>query len=191
LGALLTGLGQAWSGLYGLLVGVKAQARIATASGIFLDIAAHDYFGDALRRRTAEADGAYGARIRANLLAPRATRTALVSALLNLTGRAPVIFEPRNIEDTGAYNINAGYNCAGGYGSLALPYQFFVTAYRPDDTPMSNGGGYGAGPGGYNTAPLFYAQITDSTGYIDDTEIYQMISDVIPATSIAWTKISN
>jgi hypothetical protein len=189
--AVLTGLGQAWSDLYSLLMMVARQARIATASGVFLDIAAQDYFGGQLRRRTTEGDAAFSARIRANLLAPRATRDALAAALMGLTGRTPLIFEPRNIADTGAYNVNAGYNCVGGYGSFGLPYQFFVTAYRPNDMPMSNGGGYGAGPGGYDAGPLFYAAITDSTGYIDDAEIYLTISETIPTASIAWTTISN
>ncbi len=51
LDALLTGLASAWSGLYALLSYVRSQGRIATASGIFLDIASTDYLGDALPRR--------------------------------------------------------------------------------------------------------------------------------------------
>ena len=191
LDALLTGLASAWSGLYALLSYVKAQSRIATATGIFLDIASVDYLGDALPRRVAEADAVYSQRIRDNLLKPSATRASLVQTLTNLTGRAPVVFEPLNATDTGGYNINLGYNTAGGYGSANLPYQFLLTAYRPNSTPVSNAGGYSVGPGGYNNAPIFYADTTEFAGTVSDSEIYATIAAVLPTSSIAWTQISN
>ncbi|GLR67558.1 hypothetical protein GCM10010909_22390 [Acidocella aquatica] len=189
--ALLTGLASAWSGLYALLGFVQAQTRIGSASGIFLDIASADYMGGALPRRAGEADVAYRARIRNNLVAPRATRAGLVEALRNLTGRVPMVFEPMNAGDTGGYNVNLGYNIAGGYGSLDLPYQFFLTAYRPNDTPISNAGGYSTGPGGYNEAPMFYAAAAEFPGVVSDADIYAAVAAVIPISSIAWTQISN
>lgn len=191
LDALLGGLAAAWSGLYAVLQFVRAQSRIATASGIFLDMAAGDYTGGALPRRVGEADTAYSIRIRNNLLAPRATRSGLTQALVNLTGRAPVIFEPMNAADTHGYNVNLGYNAAGGYGSANLPFQFFVTAYRPDTGPVSNAGGYGVGPGGYGTAPMFYADMSEFGGSVSDAEIYASIAAVLPAAGIAWTQISS
>ena len=191
LDALLTGLASASSGLYALLSYVRSQGRIATASGIFLDIASTDYLGDALPRRATEADAAYRARIRSNLLSPRATRASLVQMLTNLTGRAPIIFEPLNATDTGGYNVNLGYNISGGYGSANLPYQFFVTAYRPNNTPISNAGGYSTGPGGYNQAPMFYADTEEFAGTVSDAEIYAAVAAGLPTSSIAWTQISN
>jgi hypothetical protein len=192
LDAVVTGLATAWSSLYGLLAAVKAQARIATASGKFLDITATDYFGNSLPRRAGEADAAFSARIRANLVLPRATRAGLAYALENLTGRTPLVFEPLNASDTGGYNAGSlGYGAAGAYGSRNLPFQFFVTAYRPNTTPVSNAGGYNAGPGGYNTAPMFYADTAQAPGAVDDAEIYTAAASVLPAASIAWMNISN
>jgi hypothetical protein len=192
LDAVLTGLAAAWSGLYALLTNVKSQTRIATASGIFLDLAAGDYFGSALPRRAGEADAAYSARIRANLLAPRATRAGLVAALTNLTGRAPVVFEPLNAGDTGGYGANTlGYNTAGGYGCRNTPFAVFVTAYRPNATPVSHAGGYVVGPGGYSTAPMFYANDSDLPGTVSDADIYAAAAVVLPTASIAWLKISS
>ena len=191
LDAVLTGIANAWVGLLALLDGVKAQGRVATAGGIFLDIAAHDYFGEALMRRVAEADAAYSTRIQQNLVSPRATRLGVVQAVQNLTGRIPAIFEPRNPADTGGYNLNMGYGLAGGYGSMNLPYQFMVRAYRPDGLPVSNGTGYVVGPGGYNAAPTFYADISEFQGNVSDAEIYACIAAVVPTTSVAWTNISN
>lgn len=191
LDALLSGLATAWSSVFALLSSVRAQTRIATASGIFLDIAATDFLGDCLPRRIAEADAAYSGRIRGNLLAPRATRASLVQTVINLTGRAPLVFEPLNATDTNGYNVNLGYNIAGGYGSTNLPYQFFVTAYRPNNTPISNAGGYRTGPGGYNSAPMVYAAAAQFSGTVSDAEIYAAIAAVLPSSSIAWTQISN
>jgi hypothetical protein len=191
LDALLTGLASAWSGLYQLLTFLKTQTRIATATGIFLDIASVDYLGGKLPRRAGEADAAYSARIRANLLTPRATRASVTQTLTTLTGRAPAIFEPLNATDTGGYNVSLGYNTTGGYGSVNLPYQFLLTAFRPNSTPISNAGGYNDGPGGYNTGLMFYTDATQFAGTVSDTEIYAAVAAVLPTSTIAWTQISN
>jgi len=191
LDGLLTGLATAWSGLYNLLIYMQAQTRVATATGIFLDIASADYLGGQLPRRAGEADAAYSARIRANLLTPRATRASVVQTLSALTGRVPVVFEPLNAADTGGYNVNLGYNARGGYGSMNLPYQFLLTAYRPNNTPVSNAGGYNDGPGGYNTGAMLYADTAQFAGTVSDAEIYAAVAAVLPTSTIAWTQISN
>jgi hypothetical protein len=191
LDAVLTGVASAWVGLSSLLEGVGGQARIASASGIFLDIAAQDYFGGMLMRRGGETDTAYAMRIQKNLVRPRTTRASVVQALQDLTGRTPVVFEPRNPADTGGYNAQMGYGLAGGYGSMGLPYQFFVQAFRPNGLPVNNASGYGAGPGGYNAAPMFYAETSEFQGNISDAEIYASVATVLPTASIAWTTISN
>lgn len=191
LDAVLTGFASAWVGLFSALDTVKAQGRVGTASGIFLDIAAQDYFGSGLARRIAETDTAYALRIQQNLVCPRATRVSVIQAVFDLTGREPVVFEPRNSGDTGGYNLNMGYGVAGGYGSMNLPYQFFIRAYRPNSLPISNATGYVVGPGGYNLAPSYYADTSEFQGNISDAEIYASIAAVMPTVGIAWTNISN
>ncbi|WP_265636915.1 hypothetical protein [Acidiphilium sp. PA] len=192
LDAVLGGIAAAWSTLYSLIGFAALQTRIATANGPFLDIAAQDYFGTALTRRAGETDAAFGARIRSNLLAPRATRDALITALVVETGRVPVVFEPFNTGDTGGYSSNTlGYNTRGGYGSVILPYQCFVTAYRPVVTASGNNGGYNYGPGGYATAPMAWSDLVDDPGLITDAEIYAAIVGVLPANGVAWTRLSD
>ncbi|HQU05270.1 MAG TPA: hypothetical protein PLT25_11225 [Acidocella sp.] len=192
LDAVLCGLAWAWSGLFEILQYVRQQSRLVTASGMFLDIASGDYFGGNLPRRLGETDSAFSARLRTNLIAPRATRNGLSLALFNETGRLPVIFEPLNATDTGGYNANSlGYGLRGGYGSANLPFQFFVTAYRPNVSPISNAGGYGQGPGGYNTAPMFYADLSNIPGLLTDVDIYAAAAGVLPAATTAWMRISN
>lgn len=189
---VLGGLAALWAGLYGLIGFSRAQTRIASASGPFLDIAAQDYFGIELARRPGETDAAFSARIRARLLAPRATRAALITALMVETGRAPIVFEAFNTGDTGGYNSGTlGYGVAGGYGSLALPYQCFVTAFRPIVATSGNNGGYNLGPGGYGNAPMAWSDLTDDPGLITDAQIYAAIAAVLPANAIAWTKLSD
>ena len=96
------------------------------------------------------------------------------------------------LPDTGGYNsCTLGYNTGGGYGCVNLPFQFFVTAYRPNATPVSNAGGYATGPGGYDIAPMFYATGNEISGAITDANIYGAANAVLPTASIAWMNISN
>jgi hypothetical protein len=192
LGALLAGLGAAWSALYDLLTTIRQQTRIATASGVFLDIASVDYFGPRLPRGAMESDAAYSARIRQTLIAPRATRAAMIGATMALTGRAVQIFEPRNATDTGGYGANTlGYGVCGGFGSLTLPYQFFVTVSRPNAAPFSGAGGYSVGPGGWNAEPLMYVDAAEIPGVVTDADIFATIAGVLPTNAVAWTRIAN
>lgn len=103
LDALLTGLATAWSEMYSIYQYVSTQARIRTATGIWLDLAAQDFFGNNLPRQANELDAQYRARILSALFVEQGTRNAIYYALLRLTGRAPLIFEPARPADTGAY----------------------------------------------------------------------------------------
>lgn len=190
--ALLGGFGALWSSLYGAIAYARQQGRIATASGVFLDMAAQDYLGPTFRRRPGETDAAFSARVRAEVIAPRATRAAVVAATVRATGRTGVVFEPFNPADTGGYGEPPlGYGVGGGYGSLAMPYQVFVTAYRPNTTLAGGTGGYNDGPGGYDTAPLAYGAAAAGTGAVSDDEIYAEIAGVLPVNAIAWTRLAN
>jgi hypothetical protein len=197
--AVLLGLGTCWSTIYGLLETVQAQARIATASGGFLDLISADYFGSTLPRRNAEADGLFRTRISQELLRPRATRSALVLALTELTGRAPVVFEPARTSDTGGYSVGglcyggqtvvAGAEVtvpgAGGWGSLALPYQVFVTAFRPSGGGIALLAGYGTG------GLQYYGDVSMLSTVVSDADIQATVTKLLPAASIAWMNIAN
>jgi hypothetical protein len=198
LDGLLSGSAWALSFIYSLIVYAQNQTRIATATDVFLDLAASDYFGPNITRNANEPDAAFSTRIRANLLAPKATRAAVIDALVNLTGTAPAIFEPFNAGDTGAYGFgNLGYGVAGGYGSLALHAQVFITAYRQIEGGVANVGGYGTltgntyAPGGYCTGAIEYTTISDAGTQVMDAEIYATIAGIVAAGVIAWTKIDN
>jgi hypothetical protein len=186
LDALLTGLAAAWSSLYSLLATVRLQSRVATATGMSLDGASADFFGPRLPRGATENDDAFRSRIGIALTREHATRAALSAALLQLTGHTPVIFEAARVADTGAYGGPAfGYGVAGAWGSLALPFQVFITARRPTSSGIANVAGYGT------AGPLDRANLSQISGQVTDSDISAAITAVIPTATIAWTRITN
>jgi hypothetical protein len=197
LSALLAGLANAWGWVYGLLAYVRQQTRIATATDGWLDLIARDYGGPALARQTGETDAAFSARIRQSLQRLCGTRGALIAAITNLTGRVPVIFEPAYPPDTGGLGGSGlGWNTVGGWGNLSLPYQCFVTAYRPSGGGIADTGGWGgigATPnlalGGWNTLALQYGNASLIEGQVTDAHILATIADCMPAAAIAWTAL--
>jgi len=189
--ALLAGLSDTLAWLYAMLAYAKLQTRIATATDSFLDLISRDFFAANLPRRFGETDAAFRARIQAALLAPRATRPALIAALTALTGRAPVVFEPSRPDDTGAYGTALGYGVAGGWGSLLLPFQVFVTAFRPLGTGVPRVGGWGSGAGGWGGGAMQYVSLAMVQSQVSDADIDAAIVGTVPVAVTAWTRISN
>jgi hypothetical protein len=192
---ILTGFGAVWAPIYSLLVWVQLQTRIKTATGANLDLISLDFFGNWLPRRTGESDTAFVARIEKELFRPKGTRAAVVQQLTDLTGQLPRIFEPRLTSDTGGYTIGGiGYGAGGGYGSLLLPFQFFVQAYFAVPSGIANVGGYylgsGSAGGGYGAGAIEYGDLAEAPGLIADADIYAGINNVRPAATIAWVAIS-
>jgi hypothetical protein len=222
LNAVLQAFAQPFAAIYSMLGFVKAQQRIETAQGGFLDLCSQDYFGGALPRLSYEGDSAFAARIQFNLTAPRGTRAGLAGMLTQLTGTAPIIFEPTRPADTGAfgslaspaaggglfcYTANDGTGGAGAFGTLLMPYQFFVTVQFPatgfltfagiagwgDLASPAVGGGFGFGSiaspaaGGGALATVDPESVP---GVITEAFIYEQIKNWIPVGSLAWTYIT-
>lgn len=193
LDAILTGIGTAASFLFGVIAFAQMQTRIATATGGWLDLVAADFFGDSLSRTANEADSAFRARILASLFGEKATRRSISRVLTVLTGVEPSIFEPARVQDTGAYGApNCGYGVAGGYGSVLLPYQAFVIAYRQPNTGIPLVAGYGVSTGAYRTPSRSeYASIDEVLAQVIDEQIYAAINRVRPAGMKIWVLILN
>jgi hypothetical protein len=193
--AVLSGFATSLAFLYSLYLYAKLQTRINTATDGWLDLIAADFFGPAgLQRKTGQSDSSYRNAIKVALLREKATRNAIINTLTSLTGRAPVIIEPQRPADTGAYGApNSGYGVAGSYGSLVLPYQAFVTAYRPiSNIGIANVAGYGISTGGYSQpSQAEYASMSMVSGGVTDSDIFAAIDAVKPAGTIVWTRISN
>lgn len=104
LDGVLAGLADPLSFLYGQLDYVSRQTRIATASGVFLDMISAEFFGAKLPRKPGEPDWAFRDKITAELLREKGTREAVRRRLVELTGNEPRIVEPANPLDTGAWS---------------------------------------------------------------------------------------
>lgn len=201
LDTLLNGIAASWEYSYQVLQYVRAQTRISTASGVWLDLIGHDLFGKHQPRDIGQSDEAFRLILYRNILRPRATRAALTSALRNLTGQPPIVFEPRNTADTGGYGSSTpqsvtssggvGYCSAGGWGNLSLPFQCFVTAFRPRGNGVADVSGWGLFGGGYGCGHLEYANIDIIRGHVSDIAILNEIRNSSPAGTIVWTNIAS
>jgi hypothetical protein len=194
IGAILGALATSWAWAYSLYAYIKLQSRILTATDGWLDIVAGDFFGTSVTRKASQTDASFRATIIINLFRERATRKAIVTVLTQLTGRAPLIVEPQRPADTGAYSApSSGYGQAGAYGSMLIPYQAFVKAYRPASSGIPMIAGYGNAPAAYGIASQGgeYASISMVQGAVQDADIYAAIDLVKPAGSTMWTQISS
>lgn len=193
LDALLSGLAWSLSFVYALIQYAKLQTRIATATDGFLDLISFDFFGSNLPRRLQEMDAAFRARILATLLREKVTRNGMIKALVNLTGRTPLIFEPVRPLDTGAYNTNTfGYGAAGGYGSLQYPYQAWITAFRPSSGGIPLVAGYGIPTGAYNTpSRAEWTSLSESEGFVSDDDIFALVAATAAEGTIMWTQLQS
>jgi hypothetical protein len=195
LDGVLAGIASVLAFVYTLYTYASLQTRIMTATDGWLDIIAADYFGaTGLPRKTGQSDASYRLVILANLFREKATRNAVVGILTRLTGRPPTIIEPTRPSDTGAYGApNSGYGAAGAYGSLSLPYQAFVIAYRPVSTSgIADVAGYHVSTGGYGLpSRAEYASMSMVSGGVTDADIFSAIDAVKPEGTIVWTRISN
>lgn len=135
--AVLGGISDALAWAYSLNVFVKAQERLSTATGQFIDLFAYDYLGLTIRRRVGEVDAAFAARVKKELLRPRVTRAAMYEALDDLTGRPPTIIEPWNTGDCGAWDVG-------------------TWAWAGEAVGAVNGGGFQDGNLAYDTTGCFY-----------------------------------
>lgn len=199
LGAVLNGIAGSLSWAYSLIQFALGSVLITTATDIWLDLHAQDFLGNSLQRRAQESDASYRSRVEAAIFPPAVTRAALIDRLKLLTGRTPLVFEPTQPMDTGAYGYGGlGYDTCGGYGALDLPFQAFVTAYRPVSQGVPLLAGYSGNalspvyaPMGYGTGLGSYIDIAQAFDGVTDADIYAAVAATEPAGSIVWTRISS
>jgi len=176
---------------YSWIIYAQKQARIATATGPFLDMIAYDFLSRYLVRKNAN-DSVFRAKIKATILQERVTRKGMINAIAQLVGTPPKIFEPWNPNDAGAYGVNIfGYGVAGGWGSMQLPGQVFITVTRGPNSGIPNVGGYSNYPGGYGTpSNIEYAGASVELAGVTDQDILDVIVATKPTGVTAWTLIN-
>ncbi|WP_024516864.1 hypothetical protein [Bradyrhizobium sp. Tv2a-2] len=185
--AIVGGLSDLASWCYSLIPYAKAQTRLATAYGVWLDIWSYDFLGMVLPRNGA-IDDAFRVLIKTMILQERVTRAGMSNVINQLTSAAPAVFEPWNTGDTGAYSSPRanGFKCGqfgygvgnGGYGNMNLPGQVFIGLFRTGFSGIPNVDGWGGSSAGYGVGTIEYAgKYTTLTGITN-----QMILDAIENT---------
>jgi hypothetical protein len=194
--AVIGGLSDSASWNYGLVIYARAQTRLATAYGLWLDILSFDFLGRFLTRN-GSSDDVFRAVIRATILQERVTRKGMISAILALTGNTPGIFEPWNTFDTGAYSGtdgikygSMGYGVGrGGYGNMNLPGQVFINITRGSSSGVPNVDGYGNPSGGYGAGRTEYTGPLVPLAGVTNAIINAMVNMTKPTGSTAWIAI--
>ena len=190
LDALTWGYAQSVSWAYTLYLYAQAQTRIKAATDSWLDLIALDFFGNNLVRYSAQTDQSYLNRILINIFRERTTRHGMEQVLIDLTGRKPLIIEPAKPNDTGGLGINMWLGAFGALGSVTLPYQAFITAYRPLGTGAGNWPGiktnwFGLGQ---TSGLLPSAQMTPQ---VSDADIVAAIEATKPIGTTVWYRITS
>jgi hypothetical protein len=190
--AILGGIADGAAWCYSLIRYTRRQIRIASASGPWLDLIAFDYFQRKLKRSPNQADDAFRARIQAELLRERVTREGMVRAIKDLTGKEPWIFEPWHPKDTGAWQTPVSkfaWNRGGGWGSMNLPAQTFMTVYRPGLQGIPRVGGWGSSASSWNGTGTEWVDLSMVGGPVTDADIVQTIVNTKPTGSKIWVRL--
>ena len=191
LDGVLSGLAAVWASQWALLLYVIRQMRIATASDVWLDLAAADFLGIGFMRKPGEGDGLFRVRLMREIIRPRATRPSIVEEVTDLIGIIPVMVEPFNLQDVGTYGDPSFAYGSGIYGSLSDPYEAFLTVFRPRTVGIPNIDGYGSG--GWGDGNFAYVTRADYAGppHVSDAEIYAAIAATQAAGCTVWTRIED
>ena len=187
--AVLQGIASMLAFVYSILAYVRLQTRIGTATDGFLDMIAADFFGDTLLRRTGQSDTSFRKRIIVNLFRERATRAGVSKVLTDLTGVPPTIFEPARVVDCGALGYTLGLGIAGRVGSFLLPFQAFVTCYRPLSINAPFLPGLALSQFGLAVSAGIGAGAAFSTDAIADSDVYSAVAAAAPVGTVLWTRI--
>jgi hypothetical protein len=148
--AILTGIATLFANFYVLYVFAKAQTRILTSSGAFIDLIAWDYFGGRFTRLPGEGDVSFLKRVVAELIRARVTRAAIQSALVSITGYPVRIVEASVLTDVGFWKMRGSSPAPVSFWNVDTPgnplrwsgrglrCQFFVECVLPLTVSFGN-----------------------------------------------------
>lgn len=187
----------AWN--YSLIGYAKAQTRLATAYGIWLNIWCYDFLGMTLTRGGLQ-DDTFRALIRATVLQERVTRAGMIAAVTALTGNVPWVFEPWNTGDAGGWGNKAsgiisggqfGYGVGkGGWGNLYLPGQIFMKVFRGSPSGVPNVAGWGTVAGGYGVGAIAWVNSKTAQVGVTDEMILDLINLTKPTGVTVWVQFA-
>lgn len=193
LDAVLSGGASMLSFLYAGVAYVSRQTRLLTATESGLDAFAFDYLGSRIARRAGESDDLFRIRVKREILRHKVTRQSLSDNLFELTGHRPRIFEPALTTDTSGWNRAplAFNNGTGRWGSRRLPYQAFVTAYRPPADGPPGVSGFNDSPGGWGAGRFELQSRASIQGGVTDEVIREAVVSTIACGTVVWLNIKS
>jgi hypothetical protein len=74
---------------------------------------------------------------------------------------------------------------------MALPFQCFVTAFRPIGSGIASVSGWGEPTGAYGAGSIEYASFAMLQGQVTDGDIAGAVAGVLPVAAIAWLSIQD
>lgn len=190
--AIVSGMAASDADLYARIGSLRQSLRLLSAETLEDLVAiAQDFFGSGLPPRAAESVESYRTRISLRLFLQGGTRDALRIALTRLVGQEPIIVEPWNAGDCGAWDGPLGWDTAGLWGDLDLPWQGFVQTKRPPSSIVVDSPVIGAWDGlaGWDLPNLSFndalqGQITP------DSVVYDAINSVKPEGITVWVQFA-
>lgn len=193
LDGVLTGIAATLSFVYALTAYAQLQTRILTSTGGFLDLVSYDFFGSRLPRIGGEADPAFDARIIEELVRPRVTRQAMITALEELTGYVPRIVEGWLPSDIGV--IDRMYidvdvaNAPGRIGDPGLSAQVFIETVLPLVQTFGNNAMPAIDANLYIDAPpTGYIMDVPSTTQLGPAVVYNLINSIKAEGVTVWVR---
>ena len=94
--------------------------------------------------------------------------------------------------DLPAQPSGQAFGGTGFWASTDLPYQLFVTAFRPLTGGIPNASGFDVGQGGYDAGlGLQYVDMSQIQAKVSDAEIYACVARCQAAGVTAWTAIQS
>ena len=194
--ALLGGISDALASIYAQITYAIAQSRIATATGVWLDLIASDFLGNTLVRASGQADTDFRAAIQREILRERVTRAGMSAAIKDLTGYTPAIFEPWNASDTGGMDLGGlGFDAGGAFGATDMTAQCLITVSQAASAGIPNvvgllADGSAGATGGLDVGAAELADIAQAQPRITTSDIYGVINRTRPVGVTCWVGIS-
>jgi hypothetical protein len=207
---ILTGIATLLSFVYGLIQYARAQSRIRTSSGGWIDLIAWDFLGSRFPRLPGESDTAFLGRLLPELVRRRVTRSAIQQALVQLTGFPVRIIEPGQLTDTGYLKMRGSGPAPISYfrvdtpsnpfrfSSRGLRCQFFIECVLPltasfGNNPMPALNEYTStlflrGTTGARSGPSALISRGDSSSSSGSQAVYNLISAMRAAGITCWVK---
>lgn len=184
--AVLGGISDALAWTYSLVQYAKAQIRIATATGPWLDVLGLDYLGLRVTRKAGQPDSSWRVTLAKEIIRTRVTRAGIVQAVEDITSQPATIFEPFNAADTGGLGYFGLNEPTCLIGSLAFPHTVLVNAVEPGGGAVPSLSGLNDTWGGLGAGAFALADLSTVTGVVTNQNVYDMINAVRAAGITAW-----